>query len=147
MVNYLLNWTFIRVLDWGHAGLAFSTSLVATCNFVVLFWLMRKKAGGVQGRRLAASVTKISLASTLMGVACWCSSLLLRQQLGESGFARLADVAVSLPLSLFVLYQACRWLQVRELIAARQAIAERLRWPVRVRRAPDPNDTIDRNGF
>ena len=91
-VNYTLNWTFIRVLGWGHAGLAFSTSLVATCNFLALFWLMRNKAAGIEGRRLAWSVAKIALASTLMGAACWFSSFTIRQQLGESSLARLIDV-------------------------------------------------------
>ena len=82
-----------------------------------------------------------------MGAACWVSSFVVRQQLGESGFARFVDVMVSLPLSLFVLYHVCRWLHVHELIAARQAIAERLRGAARVRRAADPYDKIERNGF
>ncbi len=146
-VNYTLNWTFIRVMGWGHAGLAFSTSLVATCNFLALFWLMRNKASGIEGRRLAWSVAKIALASTLMGAACWFSSFTIRQQLGESGLARLIDVAVSLPLGLLVLYHACRWLQVSELNAARQAIVERLRVPGRLGRSRRPYDRIDRNGF
>jgi putative peptidoglycan lipid II flippase len=146
-VNYTLNWTFIRVLGWGHAGLAFSTSLVATCNFLALFWLMRAKAAGIEGRRLAWSVAKISLASTLMGAACWFSSYTVRQQLGEAGLARLVDVAISLPLGLFVLYHACRWLRVNELNAARQAILDRWRGPARTKRSGEPYDRIDRNGL
>jgi putative peptidoglycan lipid II flippase len=147
LVNYILNWTFIRILGWGHAGLAFSTSLVATCNFIVLFWLMRRKSGGIEVRRLAWSIAKIVLASALMGAACWSSSFVVRQQLGESGFARLIDVLLSLPLSLFVLYQACHWLHVHELIAARQAIVERFRGRAGARRDSDPYDRIERNGF
>jgi putative peptidoglycan lipid II flippase len=147
LVNYILNWTFIRILGWGHAGLAFSTSLVATCNFIVLFWLMRRKSGGIEVRRLAWSIAKIVLASALMGAACWSSSFVVRQQLGESGFARLIDVLLSLPLSLFVLYQACHWLHVHELIAARRAIVERFRGRAGARRDSDPYDRIERNGF
>jgi putative peptidoglycan lipid II flippase len=147
LLNYTLNWTFVRVWGWGHAGLAFSTSLVATCNFLALFWLMRNKAGGIEGRRLSWGIAKISLASALMGVACWVSSFAVRQQLGESSFGRLIDVAVSLPLGLFVLYRVCRWLQVQELNAARQAFLERFRGSARSRRAADPYDRIDRNGF
>jgi peptidoglycan biosynthesis protein MviN/MurJ (putative lipid II flippase) len=146
-LNYALNWWFIRIWGWGHAGLAFSTSLVATCNFLALFWLMRTKADGIEGRRLAWTVAKISLASALMGAACWLSSFAVRQQLGESSFARLVDVAISLPLGLFVLYRVCRWLQVQELNAAREAILERFRGSARSRRPSDPYDRIDRNGF
>jgi putative peptidoglycan lipid II flippase len=147
VVNYAMNWTFIRVLGWGHAGLAFSTSLVATCNFLVLFWLMRDKAGGVEGQRLARSVVKITVASTLMGAACWASSFVVRMELGESVFARLVDVVVSLPMSIYILYHACHWLHVQELIAARQAIAGRFRGSRGNRREDEPYDRIERNGF
>lgn len=146
-VNYSLNWTFIRVLGWGHAGLAFSTSLVATCNFLALFWLMRHKAGGIEGRRLLASVTKISLASALMGAACWLCYFAIERQLGDSSLARLVIVLTALPLGLFVLYRVCQWLHVDELIAARQAIVERLRGRARVEPTGEPYDRIDRNGF
>jgi hypothetical protein len=108
---------------------------------------MRNKADGIEGRRLARSIAKISLATALMGAACWLSSFTVREQLGESSFARLIDVVVSLPLGLLVLYRACHWLQVHELIAARQAILERFRGPSRPRRAAGPYDRIDRNGF
>jgi putative peptidoglycan lipid II flippase len=146
LVNYTLNWTFIRVLGWGHAGLAFSTSLVATCNFLALFWLMRGKSGGIDGRRLLVTVTKISVASALMAAACWLCYFAIEQQLGESSLARLLIVLTALPLGLLVLYQICRWLQVDELIAARQAIVERLRGPARAEPRGKPYDKIDRNG-
>ncbi|MEX2300121.1 MAG: murein biosynthesis integral membrane protein MurJ [Bryobacterales bacterium] len=146
-VNYILNWGFIRILGWGHAGLAFSTSLVATCNFLVLFWLMRNKAGGIDGRRLLASVVKISVASALMAAACWLCYAAIEQRLGESGLGRLVVVMVALPLGLFVLYGACRWMKVNELNAARQAVLDRLRGPARAERSAKPYDRIDRNGF
>src|SRR6266436_5980000 len=39
--NLFLNWLFTFRLGWGHRGLAFSTSLVATINFLLLYALMR----------------------------------------------------------------------------------------------------------
>jgi hypothetical protein len=71
----------------------------------------------------------------------------VREQLGEAGLARLVDVAISLPLGLFVLYHACRWLRVNELNAARQAILDRWRGPARTKRSGEPYDRIDRNGL
>jgi hypothetical protein len=32
-MNLFLNWLFTFRLGWGHRGLAFSTSIVATINF------------------------------------------------------------------------------------------------------------------
>ena len=40
-LNLLFNWIFTFRLGWGHRGLAFSTGCVATCNFLVLYGLMR----------------------------------------------------------------------------------------------------------
>ena len=123
-INYLLNWYLVRVLGWGHGGLAFATSLVATFNFCLLFWFMRGKVGGVQGRRLLVSILRIGLASTLMGAACAGSSLLVHSGLGESGWVRFIDLLISIPVGVAVFYASCRALRVPELDAAQQALRE-----------------------
>jgi putative peptidoglycan lipid II flippase len=144
-LNYMLNWTFVRVLDWGHGGLAFSTSLVATFNFLALFWFMRQKVHGIEGRRLAWGVSKICLASALMGAMCALSSFAVRSGFGESAWARLLDLSVSVPLGLLVLYRCCRALGVQELDLAQQATLGRIRGPAR--RPSEPYDRIDADGF
>ncbi len=126
-LNYALNWTFVRVLGWGHGGLAFSTSVVAAFNFAVLFWMMKVKLGGIHGRRLAWSVLKIVTASALMGATCQLSSTALRYAIGESTAVRFADLALSVPLGLAVLYGMCRLMRVQELDAAQEAVIGPLR--------------------
>ena len=133
-LNYSLNWTFVRVLGWGHGGLAFSTSLVATFNFLVLFWLMRIKIEGIEGKRLALDLIKIVVASALMGLCCWLSSISIQDVFGEGSMGRLLTLIISVPLGLAILYGSCRFLGVQELEAAQQAITGRLRgraagWP------------------
>ena len=148
-LNYLLNWTFVRVLGWGHGGLAFSTSLVVTFNFLALFWLMRMKVHHLLGRRLLVSVSKISAASAVMGLVCWSSSRSLRYVFGEATLARLLDLIVSISLGVLIFYGLCRLLRVQEVENARQAIAERL-WPGARRRVDDtqqPYDRIDLDGY
>jgi len=125
-LNYLLNWTFLRVLGWGHGGLAFSTSLVASFNFLALFWLMRNKIGGMQGRRLSWGLLKIIAASALMGLCCWFSSATIQDVFGDGSMGRLVNLVVSVPLGLAVLYGSCRFLRVQELEEAQKAIAGRL---------------------
>ena len=125
--NYLLNWTFLRVLHLGHAGLAFSTSLVATINFLVLILFLRRKIRRLEGRRLLRSFSRVFIASLCMGASCAVSSQLVRQTLGVSSLARLADLAISIPLGLAALYFTCRALRVEELDLALQAILGRAR--------------------
>ena len=133
-LNYLLNWTFLRVLGWGHGGLAFSTSLVASFNFLALFWLMRNKIGGMEGRRLSWGLLRIVVASALMGFCCWLSSATMQEIFGDGSMGRLLNLIVSVPLGLAVLYGSCRLLRVQELEEAQKAILGRLggrasNWP------------------
>jgi len=125
-INYVLNWTFVRVLGWGHGGLAFSTSAVALFNFCVLFWFMRNRIGGINGRRLMSSITRIGLSTGLMGAACWGSSYLVEGAFGTSFGGRFVNLALSIPLGVGVLFGACRVLRVSELEAASQAVRARL---------------------
>jgi putative peptidoglycan lipid II flippase len=54
LINYTAASTMIRFAGLGHAGLALSTSAVALFGFVVLFFILRARIGGIHGRALAA---------------------------------------------------------------------------------------------
>jgi putative peptidoglycan lipid II flippase len=69
-VNLLLNWIFTVRLGWGHRGLAFSTSCVATSNFLILYLLMRAHLGRLESRAMGALLAKLALSCVvLLGVA------------------------------------------------------------------------------
>jgi putative peptidoglycan lipid II flippase len=126
-INYASASTMLKVAGLGHAGLALSTSVVALVNFLALLWAIRGRIGGIHGRSLLLSTLKITAASALMGAICFASSHLFRGWLGVGKFARLADLAVSIPLGLAVFYAAARALRITELEAAAAAIAAPLR--------------------
>jgi len=69
--NLLLNWFFTFHLGWGHRGLALSTSLVATINFVLLYLLMRKHTRRLETRLLFIDLAKICLAGAVLAGLCW----------------------------------------------------------------------------
>src|SRR5207249_6441111 len=69
--NLFLNWLFTFRLAWGHRGLAFSTSIVATINFLLLYALMRRQTRGLESRRMFAGLAKICLAGSLLALICW----------------------------------------------------------------------------
>jgi putative peptidoglycan lipid II flippase len=72
--NLFLNWLFTFRLRWGHRGLAFSTSIVATINFLLLYALMWQQTRGLESRRMFTALGKICLAAGLMALVCWAAN-------------------------------------------------------------------------
>jgi putative peptidoglycan lipid II flippase len=122
LINAAAASTMVKLAGLGHAGLALSTSVVALVSSAVLFEVLRRRIGGVQGRRLFASFVKISCASLAMGAACAVSSRLIAHLFGLSRIARAVDLAVSIPLGLVVFYLGCKIVQLPELEAAKRAL-------------------------
>ncbi len=122
-VNYLTASLLFDHSGLGHAGLALSTAAVATFGGVALFLILRNRIGGIYGRNLIESVWKIVVASAVMGAAVLASNRFVENWLGIDRLARLADLAISIPLGLVVFYVACRLLRVSELELAARALA------------------------
>jgi putative peptidoglycan lipid II flippase len=72
--NLFLNWLFTFRLGWGHRGLAFSTSLVATMNFLLLYALMRRHTRRLETRQTLIGLGKICLAGALLALVCWAAN-------------------------------------------------------------------------
>ncbi len=70
-LNIALNYYLIFVVGWGHRGLALSTTVSASLNFVTLYLLMGRASGGLETRRLAIAVAKCVLAAGGLGGVCW----------------------------------------------------------------------------
>jgi putative peptidoglycan lipid II flippase len=73
-MNLLLNWIFTFRLGWGHRGLAFSTSIVATINFLLLYALMWRHVTRLETRQLLGSLIRIGLAGVLLALVCWAAN-------------------------------------------------------------------------
>ncbi len=69
-LNLVFNWVFTFELGWGHRGLAFSTGLVATFNFLLLYALMRRHLHGLATRRLLAMLAKVAVATAAIVAVC-----------------------------------------------------------------------------
>src|SRR5437868_2486231 len=74
--NLFLNWLFTFRLGWGHRGLAFSTSLVATINFLLLYALMRRHTRRLETRQMLIALAKICVAGALLALVCWAANYL-----------------------------------------------------------------------
>lgn len=127
LVNYAVASTMIRVAGLGHAGLALSTSAVALFGFLILFGILRQRLGGLYGRKLGSQLARVGLASAAMAAAVALSSHFMSARLGVSQFARLSDLAVSIPLGLGVYYGCCRALGVSDIDMAVRAFTAPIR--------------------
>jgi putative peptidoglycan lipid II flippase len=127
LVNIAVAEFMIRVAGWGHAGLAMSTSVVALFGFFLLFEILRRRIGGVYGRELATGIGKVLAASLVMAGVTALSSHAMERWLGVSQWARLGDLALSIPLGLLVFYGVCRALGVHEIDMAIRAFTAPVR--------------------
>lgn len=114
-INFGVAYTMVHLLNFRQAGLALATSSVALFGFLVQFAILRNRIGGIHGRALFSQLIRIVLASLAMAAAAWTSSHAMRAWLGVSQFARLADVAVSVPLGAAVFYAAAKTLGLSEI--------------------------------
>jgi putative peptidoglycan lipid II flippase len=112
-LNVALSWVFVTRTAMGHAGLALSISLSALAGAAALFDLLRRRTGGLEGKRILSSASRITAASVVMAAAC-----LAAQKLR---LPHALNVAVTLPLAVGVFYAAARALRVPELEAIRTA--------------------------
>jgi putative peptidoglycan lipid II flippase len=126
-VNYFTSLTMVRLLNAGHAGLALSTSAVALFGFLVQLFLIRRRLGGIDGRRLASSAARIVAAGLLMTAVAALSTHAMRVWLGVSTMARIADLAVSIPLGAGVFLLFCRLFRVPEIDDFLHALPARFR--------------------
>ena len=131
LINIIAASSMVKFAGLGHAGLALSTSLVALFSSIALFEVLRRRIGGIQGRRLCASFAKITAASAMMGAVCAISSRSIGHWIGISRTARVIDLAVSVPLGLIVFFAMAKWFRLPEMESAGRALlgplARRLR--------------------
>jgi putative peptidoglycan lipid II flippase len=124
LTNFVMNWWLVGTMQ--ERGLALSTSTVALANCGLLYFIMRTRINGIEGKRTAATVGKILLASAVMGAACWAISTGLTRALGDTFASRLANVSVSVVAGSSLFYLAASLLRIEELKVATGALAGRL---------------------
>ena len=118
-VNAATAFTTVRVLGFGHAGLALSLSTVSIFSALMLLGLLCGRIGGVRGREMAVSLGKIVVASGAMGAVC----LVVVRLVG----LRWLNLAVGLPVGALVFYGVASLMRVREIADVRDAVVRKFR--------------------
>jgi putative peptidoglycan lipid II flippase len=123
-INIAVNLTMVRVL--GYQGLALGTAASAIFNAGVLLWLLRHRLGGLEGRRILVTLSKILLASVVMGAAAWSADAWVTSLMpGEALLPRLARVLGAIGAGLVVLAACARALRLAEFEEAWRVITAR----------------------
>jgi putative peptidoglycan lipid II flippase len=113
LTNFVLNVTLVRVL--GYRGLALGTAIAALLNAIVLWWLLSRRLGGLDGRRVAVALAKITVAALVMALAAVLTHQWLEALVPGSGVAtRSLQVFGSIAAAVAVLAAAARILRIEE---------------------------------
>ncbi|MBI5408357.1 MAG: murein biosynthesis integral membrane protein MurJ, partial [Nitrospirae bacterium] len=69
ITNVVLSLLFLKPMK--HSGLALANAIASMVNFGILFFMLRRKLGRVDGKNIAASFAKIFTASAVTGLISW----------------------------------------------------------------------------
>jgi putative peptidoglycan lipid II flippase len=123
--NIALSLLLVRLL--GFQGLALGTSVSSIFNAAVLLWLLRRRLGAIDGRRIGLAFAKVALAAVVMAAAAWSGERWLEFLVpGHSTLARLVHVFGGIGLGLAGLAAASRALRIAEFDEALAAVRTRL---------------------
>ena len=112
-LNVGLNLWLVRLM--GYRGLALGTSIAAMLNAAMLFVFLRRRLGGLEGRRVSIAFVKIAIASLAMAVVAWATARELEPMLpGRSIPHLLVRVGAAILCGMFVLGLAARALRIAE---------------------------------
>ncbi len=126
-MNLGLNWWFVFGLHWGHESLALTTSITAAVNFLLLFVVMRRFAGGLEIRAMAGLLGRLALPCLVLTVMCLAADRWLFGVAGWHGFWWRAVTLGGVVAAVAVVYfSLARVLQVAEAAEAFGVITRRL---------------------
>lgn len=126
VVNIALNVTLVRMM--GYRGLALGTSITAIINATVQLLLLRREIHGLHGSRIAASLARIVIASSVMGAVTWGVHTALGGVMpGASLPAQMTRLLVTIGASLAALAGAAQLLRIQEFAEARDLVVGRLK--------------------
>lgn len=111
--NFVFDLILIRFLS--YAGLALSTSLVGTANFLALAFLLRRKIGRLGAREIFNSVIRMALATALMSAIAYFIWYLLDRLLGRGTLSQILSLGSSIVVAIGAYIILCYAFKLNEL--------------------------------
>lgn len=114
-LNILLNWQLTFRLGMGHRGLALSTGISATVNFLLLYFFMRRAAGGMPTASLLGPFARMLAAAAGLAGACLAGkSLLGPWMVSPALFDRAWSLLTVIAAGAAVYFGLCAVLRIEE---------------------------------
>jgi len=127
-LNLLLNWFFTLHLGWGHRGLAFSTACIATTNFLILYFLMRRHLGYLESGAMLRLLSRLAVASAVLALICWAGNYFLLADWATQHFwTKLGALTMVIAAGAVAFFLCAAALGITELRGIAQAVKRRLR--------------------
>jgi putative peptidoglycan lipid II flippase len=127
----LLNGFFTLQLGWGHRGLALSTACIATSNFLLLYFLMRRQLKYLETGPMLALLRKLAVAGSVLAGVCWLGShYLLSDWATQAFWPKLIYLFATIGfagVAFVVVASALRISELRDIISAFQRRLNRKR--------------------
>jgi putative peptidoglycan lipid II flippase len=134
LANAALNYGLVQVM--GYRGLALGTSIAALLNATLLFIMLSRRLGGIEGRAIASALVRIAVAAAVMGAATVGAHGLLVAQLPSDGLIpQIVRMAVTIGIALAVLAASAHLLRIPQFAEGVGLISRRLRRRPPARRA------------
>jgi len=118
-LNALLDLAFYRLGTW---GIPLSTAIVNLAGTIALVGAMRRRLGGIEGARTAASTVRILAAAAALAGVAYAVWKPLETALGHSFPAQVVSLGLALGAGIATYLAAARVLGVRELDAFTRAL-------------------------
>ena len=129
-LNIALNYYFMFQLGLGHKGLALSTAICATLNFLVLYLLMRPAAGTLDTIKILSTLLRCGIACLAIAAVCLAGKNLLPAVLPQTiFFNRILAVLGTIGLAAAAYLAACLLLRVEETRSALDILRRKLKKP------------------
>ena len=126
LANAVLNIWLVGLM--GYGGLALGTSIAALFNAALLIFFLRKRLGGIEGRRISASLVRITIAAAIMGIAAIAVDMGTGTWLPGAGLApQFIRLATTIGAAMVVLAASAYLLRVHELREAVTLVSRKLR--------------------
>jgi putative peptidoglycan lipid II flippase len=113
ILNVLLDALLIGIL--AHGGLALATSIVAIVRSVIMYRLLTKKIGPLEGSKIFNALFKTVIAATAMSTVMWFFKEYGMNTLLESNFlSKSVGIALTLSAGIVTYIFSCRILKISE---------------------------------
>lgn len=113
-LNVVLNLLLVRT-SLSYAGLALGTGIAALANALMLYWMLRRRLGGLDDRRVITALLKVLVASAAMAAVAWgVEHQLALHWAGDEPWRRAIRVGLAISLALGTLALTARLLRLHE---------------------------------